>query len=257
MLPCMPLLTADDPVAFTLERPQGRSEFVLVCDHASRLIPKSLGSIGLDDTQLASHIAWDIGAAGVARQLSMALDAPLLLQSYSRLVVDCNRPPGSATSIPTRSEYVRIASNESLTTTAVTARVAEIFTPYHAAIRAVLDQRRVAGVRTLLVAIHSFTPVYLGQPRPWKIGLMYRKDLRLGRALLELLRHDSTLHAGENEPYAMSDETDYTIPVHGEARGLPHVGIEIRQDLIADNQAQQEWATRLSQLLPMAGKGIQ
>ena len=253
----MPLLTADEPVAFTMERPQGRSEFLLVCDHASRLVPHSLGSLGLDETQLASHIAWDIGAAGVAKQLSAALDATLLLQSYSRLVIDCNRPPGSATSIPTRSEYVRIAANEGLPAAEAAARVAEIFTPYHAAISTVLEQRRVAGTRTLLVAMHSFTPVYLGQARPWKIGLMYRKDRRLGRALLELLRQDNSLHAGENEPYAMTDETDYTIPAHGEARGLPHVGIEIRQDLIADTQGQQEWATRLAHLLPIAGKGIQ
>ena len=253
----MPLLTAAEPAAFTIERPQGASEFLLVCDHASRLIPQSLGSLGLDDEQLATHIAWDIGAAAVARQLSAALDATLLLQSYSRLVIDCNRPPSSATSIPTRSEHVRIAANEGLTSTDATARVAEIFTPYHAAISAILEQRRAAGTRTLLVSIHSFTPVYLGQTRPWKTGLMYRKDLRLGRALLELLREDNSLHAGENEPYAMSDDTDYTIPVHAEARGLPHVGIEIRQDLIAEMHGQQEWATRLAHLLPIAGKGIQ
>jgi predicted N-formylglutamate amidohydrolase len=252
----MPLLTADEPAAFTLERPQGRSEFVLVCDHASRLVPQSLASLGLNDTQLSTHIAWDIGAAAVAKLLSTALDAPLLLQSYSRLVIDCNRPPGSATSIPTRSEHVRIAANEGLTTDAVAARVTEIFTPYHAAISTVLDQRRAAGVRTLLVSMHSFTPVYLGQTRPWKIGLMYRKDLRLGRALLSLLREDNVLHAGENEPYAISDDTDYTIPIHGEARGLPHVGIEIRQDLITDMAGQQAWASRLAQLLPQAGKGI-
>jgi len=253
----MRILSADEPAAFTLERPKGGSDFLLVCDHASRLVPNSLRSLGLDDTQLASHVAWDIGAAGVARQLSTALDATLLLQSYSRLVIDCNRPPGSATSIPKRSEYVQIAANEGLTTADVTARVAEIFAPYHAAVSAALEQRRVAGARTLLVSIHSFTPVYLGQARPWKIGLMYRKDPRLGRALLGLLRQDVSLHAGENEPYAISDDTDYTIPVHGEARGLPHVGIEIRQDLIADMHGQQEWATRLAHLLPMAGKGIQ
>ena len=253
----MPLLATDEPAAFTVERPQGRSEFLFVCDHASSLIPKSLGSLGLEDAELASHVAWDIGAAGVAQQLSAALDATLVLQGYSRLVIDCNRPPGSATSIPTRSEYVQIAANEGLTAGDATARLAEIFTPYHAAISAVVDQRRAAGVRTLLVAIHSFTPVYLGETRPWKIGLMYRRHLRLGRALLELLREDSSLHAGENEPYAMTDATDYTIPVHGEARGLAHLGIEIRQDLIADALGQQEWATRLSQLLPVAGKGIQ
>jgi len=253
----MPLLTAAEPAAFTIERPQGASEFLLVCDHASRLIPQSLGSLGLDDEQLATHIAWDIGAAAVARQLSAALDATLLLQNYSRLVIDCNRPPGSATSIPTRSEHVRIAANEALATADAAARVAEIFTPYHAAISAILEQRLFAGTRTLLVCIHSFTPVYLGQARPWKTGLMYRKDLRLGRALLELLRQDDSLHAGENEPYAIKDDTDYTIPAHAEARGLPHVGIEIRQDLIAEIHGQQEWATRLAHLLPKAGKGIQ
>jgi predicted N-formylglutamate amidohydrolase len=251
------MISPDDPPAFTVQRPQGRSEFLLVCDHASRRIPKSLGSLGLDETQLGSHIAWDIGAADVATQLSAALDATLLLQGYSRLVIDCNRPTGSATSIPTRSEYVSIAANEGLTTADAAARVAGIFTPYHEAIGAALDLRRATGIRTLLVSVHSFTPVYLGQARPWKIGLMYRKDLRLGRALLDLLRQDSSLNAGENEPYAMSDDTDYTIPVHGEARGLPHVGIEIRQDLITDARGQQEWATRLSQLLPIAGKGIQ
>ncbi len=253
----MPLLTADEPAAFTMERPQGRSEFLLVCDHASRLLPRSLGSLGLDDTQLVSHIAWDIGAADVARRLSTALDAPLLLQSYSRLVIDCNRPPGSESSTPVRSEYVRIAANEGLTTAAKASRVAEIFAPYHAAISTVLDQRRVAGTRTLLVSVHSFTPVYLGETRPWKIGLMYRHDRRLGHALLELLRQDTILHVGENLPYAISDDTDYTIPVHGEARRLPHVGIEIRQDLIIDTLGQQEWATRLASLLPLAGKGIQ
>lgn len=256
MLPCMPLLTADEPPAFTMERPQGRSEFLLVCDHASRLVPHSLGSLGLDDTQLASHIAWDIGAAGVAKRLSTALDATLLLQSYSRLVIDCNRPPGSASSIPTQSEYVRIAANEGLTVAATAARVAEIFAPYHDAISTVLEQRRLAGTRTLLVSIHSFTPVYLGQTRPWKVGLMYRDDQRLGRALLESLRQDNSLHAGENQPYAISNDTDYTIPVHAEARRLPHVGIEIRQDLITDTHGQQEWATRLAELLPLAGKGI-
>jgi predicted N-formylglutamate amidohydrolase len=256
MLTRMPILTTDEPAAFTIERPQGRSEFLLVCDHASRLVPQSLGSLGLDDAQLASHIAWDIGAAAVAKRLSAALDATLLLQSYSRLVIDCNRPPGCASSIPTQSEYVRIAANEALTTAAQAARVAEIFTPYHAAISTVLDQRRAAGIRTLLVSMHSFTPTYLGQTRPWKIGLMYRDDRRLGRPLLEQLREDASLHAGENQPYAISNATDYTIPVHAEARQIPHVGIEIRQDLIADTHGQQEWATRLAQLLPSAGKGI-
>ena len=214
----MPLLTTNEPAALTVERSTGASDFLLVCDHASRLIPQSLGSLGLDAAQLSSHIAWDIGAAGVARQLSALLDATAILQNYSRLVIDCNRPPGSASSIPTQSEYARIAGNEGISPNAMAARTDAIFTPYHDALRALLDQRRDAGRRTLLVAVHSFTPVFLGKARPWKVGLMSRHDRRLGLALLELLRQDADLQAGDNEPYAMTDSTDYTIPVHGEAR---------------------------------------
>ena len=252
----MPLLTTNEPAALTVERPTGASDFLLVCDHASRLIPQSLGSLGLDAAQLSSHIAWDIGAAGVARRLSALLDATLILQNYSRLVIDCNRPPGSNSSIPTESEYARIAGNEGISPQAVAARTDAIFTPYHDALRTHLDQRRDAGRRTLLVAVHSFTPVYKSKARPWKVGLMSRHDRRLGLALLELLRQDADLQAGDNEPYAMTDNTDYTIPVHGEARGIAHVGIEIRQDLIADETGQQAWAERLVPLLTQAAAKV-
>ena len=137
------------------------------------------------------------------------------------------------------------------------ARVAEIFAPYHAALSGALDRRAAAGMRTVLISVHSFTPVFLRKTRPWQVGLMFRHDRRLGGALLGLLREDILLHAGENEPYAISDETDYTIPVHGEARQLAHVGIEIRQDLLSDSAGQQAWAGRRAQLLPLAAKGIQ
>lgn len=246
------LLSTNEPPALSIERPQGTADFVLACDHASRLIPQSLGSLGLDAVQLSTHIAWDIGAASVARRLSTMLDATLVLQNYSRLVIDCNRPPGSPSSIPTTSEYARITGNEALEPAAAAARVAAIFTPYHDGLRAVLEQRRAAARRTLLVAVHSFTPVYLGKARPWKVGLMYRHDRRLGQALLEKLRQDPDLPVGDNQPYAISDTTDYTLPVHGETRGLAHVGIEIRQDLIADEAGQQAWAAHLAQSLTQA-----
>jgi predicted N-formylglutamate amidohydrolase len=249
MLAWMTLLTPNDPAALTIERPQGKSDFVLVCDHASRLIPHSLGSLGLDDAHLASHVSWDIGAASVARHMSALLDATLILQNYSRLVIDCNRPPGSPTSIPVQSEYARITGNDGLAADAARERAAAIFTPYHDAVSGELDRRRDAGRRTLLVAVHSFTPVYLGKARPWQVGLMYRHDRRLGRTLLEHLRADTALCVGDNEPYAISDTTDYTLPFHGEARGIAHVGIEIRQDLVADETGQRDWATRLAQLL--------
>jgi predicted N-formylglutamate amidohydrolase len=255
MLARMPLTTSE-PAALTIDRPQGASDFLLVCDHASRSIPRSLGSLGLDDAQLSSHIAWDIGAAGVARRLSALLDATVVLQNYSRLVIDCNRPPGSTSSIPTQSEYARITGNEGLSAADANARVSAIFAPYHDGLSAVLDQRRNAGRHTLLVAVHSFTPVYLGKARPWKLGLMSRHDRRLALALLELLRRDADLQAGDNEPYAISDNTDYTIPVHGEARRLAHVGIELRQDLVADEAGQQNWAARLAPLLVQAAKKV-
>lgn len=248
----MSLLNTNEPAALTIERPRGSSDFLLACDHASRRIPQSLGSLGLDEAQLASHVAWDIGAASVARKLSGLLDATVILQNYSRLVIDCNRPPGSTSSIPTRSEYCDVAANVGLDSTAAAARVAEIFAPYHGGLSATLDRRRLAGRRTLLVAVHSFTPVYMGKPRPWSTGLMYRHDGRLGRVLLELLRQEPNLEVGDNEPYAITDNTDYTIPVHGESRGIAHVGIEIRQDLIADEAGQQEWAELLARLLPKA-----
>jgi len=250
----MSLLTPNEPAALTIERPQGISDFLLVCDHASRLIPRSLGALGLDEVQLASHVAWDIGAASVARKLSALLDATLVLQNYSRLVIDCNRPPGSPTSIPTQSEYARITGNDGLTPAAASERVAAIFAPYHAAVSALLDERRDANRRTLLVAVHSFTPVYLGKARPWHTGLMFRHDRRLGHSLLERLRADTELTVGDNEPYAISDTTDHTLPAHGESRQLAHVGIEIRQDLVADEAGQTAWAARLAQALAQAAR---
>jgi predicted N-formylglutamate amidohydrolase len=256
MLPGMSLLHPDEPAALTIERSRGTSDLLLVCDHASRLIPRSLGTLGVDEAQLATHVAWDIGAAKVARHLSALLDATVVLQNYSRLVIDCNRPPGSVTSIPTQSEYARISGNDGLSAADAAARVAAIFTPYHDAVRNILDERRAAARRTLLVAMHSFTPVYLGKARPWKVGLMSRHDRRLGLALLELLRPDADLNAGDNEPYAISDTTDYTLPVHGESRGLAYVGIEIRQDLIADEPGQVAWAARLAPLLTQAAGKI-
>lgn len=253
----MPLLNTDEPEALTLERTHDGSDFLLACDHASNRIPRSLGSLGLSAAQLASHAAWDIGAAGVARRLAELLNATVALQNYSRLVIDCNRPPGSASSIAVRSEYLQIAANEGLTPGAVAERVNAIFRPYHDGLSAVLDRRGRAGRQTLLVAMHSFTPVYHGQPRPWHVGLMFRRDRRLGQALLELLRREPELQVGDQEPYAITDDTDYTIPVHAEARQLAHVGIEIRQDLIADQGGQQAWAARLAPLLTRAASACE
>jgi predicted N-formylglutamate amidohydrolase len=226
----------------------GRSPYLLTCDHYGRLIPKVLGDLGLTEGELTRHIAWDIGIAGVAETLSRHLDAHLIAQNYSRLVIDCNRPPHAASSIPRISEATTIPGNEGLAGEAAAIRRREIFDPYHRRIDAIIDQRLRDRMPTVLVALHSFTPVYAGIARPWHIGTLYHRDTRLPPLLLKLLRSEPDLVVGDNEPYAVSDETDYTIPVHGEARGLICTGIEIRQDLIQDQDGQHQWAERLARI---------
>src|ERR1700731_1642264 len=227
---------------------QGRSPFLLTSDHYGRLIPLALGDLGLETSELTRHIAWDIGIAGVAEALSDHLGAHLVAQRYSRLVIDCNRPPGAPSSIPRISEATVIPGNEGLARDTAEARREAIFDPYHRRIAEVIDRRLRDGVPTVLVSLHSFTPVYAGIARPWHIGTLYHRDTRLPPLLLKLLRSEADLVVGDNEPYAVSDETDYTIPVHGEARGLMNTGIEIRQDLIADQAGEREWADRLARI---------
>jgi len=248
------LLTADEPPAASLREPAGASPFLVVCDHASRRIPRALGSLGLTEAQLSSHIGWDIGAAAVAGLLASALDASLAMQNYSRLVIDCNRAPGTAGSIPLLSDSVRIARNAGLDAAETQARVSEIFDRYHDAVGAILDRRQARQRDTVLVSVHSFTPRLDGTSRPWQIGVMYRHDARLAHALLPLLRQEYP-QVGDNEPYAL-DDTDYTIPWHGERRGLPHVALELRQDLIADRPAQLHWSRRLAALLALAATHV-
>lgn len=246
------LLEADEPEPVAVVRPEGRSPVLLACDHAGRRVPRRLGRLGLPEAEFERHIAWDIGAAAVSRQLSEALDATLVEQRYSRLVVDCNRPPEVENAVPLVSEVTTIPGNYGLDAAARQARIAEIFEPYHAAIAAEIDRRAAAGRPTALLAMHSFTPVYRGEARPWAIGTLYGRDGRLARELFELLVAQGRFKVGDNEPYSVSDETDYTIPVHGEARGLVHVGIEIRQDLVSDAQGQAAWAALLARVLPLA-----
>jgi predicted N-formylglutamate amidohydrolase len=242
------LLSPDEPPAFSVENRNGASPFVLTCDHASRRIPITLGSLGLTAAQLSSHIAWDIGAAGVARRLAQRLDAPLILQNYSRLVIDCNRPTSSSESIAIQSDGSFIAGNDRLDAAAADARRRAIFDPYHDELRSILEQRTHGNRRVILVAVHSFTPMFQGRARPWHIGLMYR-DERLAAPLLTILRQTAQLLVGDNEPYAIEDGVDYSIPHHCESRGIPHAGLEIRQDLIADDAGQELWANLLHDAL--------
>jgi predicted N-formylglutamate amidohydrolase len=246
------LLAADEPPAVQEERRQGRSTFIIVVDHASRRIPRRLGDLGLPPSELQRHIAWDIGALGVARKVAAALDAPLVAQNYSRLVIDCNRDPSVATSIPTVGEFVEIPGNVGLSDDAVAARRAEIFWPYHHHLRALLDERQAAGRPTILIAQHSMTDVFKGVRREMHAAVLYNRDRRFAGLVFDALRREEDLIVGDNEPYFVSDATDYSIPVHAEARGLPYVEIEIRQDLIGDEAGQAEWAGRITKALQAA-----
>ena len=246
------LLAPDEPSPVRILRPEGASDFVLAADHAGRLIPRALGDLGLGEAERGRHIAWDIGIAGVTEAMSGLLDAAAVLQTYSRLVIDCNRAPGHPTSIPPLSELTTIPGNASLSPENRAARQQAIFDPYHAAITRLLDRRRDAGRHTILVAMHSFTPVFKGVARQVEIGVLYHHETRLSRLMLKLLRAEGGLVVGANEPYAITDDSDYTAPVHGESRGLEHVEIEIRQDLIAEPAGQQVWAARMAQVLTVA-----
>jgi predicted N-formylglutamate amidohydrolase len=246
------LLAADEPAALFELRRGGSSPFVIAVDHAGRRIPKRLGSLGLSSADLERHIAWDIGALGVAERVSSALDAPLVAQNYSRLVIDCNRSPEVATSIVAVSESTGIPGNAALSAAELEARRREIFEPYHEHLRTLLDERAASGKRTVLVAQHSMTDVFKGARREMHAAILYNRERRFARYMLEALRREPGLVVAENRPYVLSDATDYTVPYHAEARGLPCVEIEIRQDLIRDEAGQAKWAQRIGASLQEA-----
>ena len=250
------LLAPDEPPSFSQWRPQGSSNFVVVVDHASRRIPRKLGDLGVPASELQRHIAWDIGCLGVAQRVAAALDAPLIAQNYSRLVIDCNRDPNVDSSIPKLSEWTTIPGNLELSAAQISARRTEIFDPYHACVRALLEARLAAGRPTILVAQHSMTHSYKDVRRAMHAAILYNRDRRFAGLMLDMLRREPGLVVGDNDPYFVSDETDYTIPRHGEARGLPHVEIEIRQDLIGDEAGQADWAQRITRALQDAERAF-
>jgi predicted N-formylglutamate amidohydrolase len=239
------LLGPGDPPAFEIVNHAGAGRAVLICDHAGRTIPAALGSLGLDQAALWRHIAWDIGIADVTRALARLLDAPAVLAGYSRLVIDCNRRLDDPTSIAQESDGVRVPGNCGLTAADRAARADACFHPYHRAVARLIDGRLKAGLVPAVISMHSFTPVMNGFERPWHVGILWNRDPRLPVPLLERLARESGIHVGDNEPYTGRDEHGYSIYVHGEDLGLPHVLIELRQDLIDTRHGAEDWAGRL------------
>jgi len=250
------LLADDEPAPVDIIRKDSESRFFLVCEHAGKLMPRRLDHLGLPEPERVRHIAWDIGAGGMSRTMAARLDATLVSQRYSRLVIDCNRSPAVASAMPELSESTTIPGNLAISPAEREARITEIFTPFHGTVGALLDERAAAGRETVLVTLHSFTPVFKGVSRPWQMGVLYNRDPRLGQALLALLEHESDLCVGDNQPYRVDDLSDYTIPVHGEQRGIVHVEIEVRQDLLASEAGQRRWGERLAHWVAQASRRI-
>lgn len=231
-----------------IERLDGSSPYVLVCDHASNFVPAEFGTLGLDPTELDRHIAWDPGALPVARGLSAALDATLIHSGVSRLVIDCNRPVDAPDLFWTVSETTVIPGNQNLNEAASARRIALAYAPFHDAIERTVEDRLAAGRETWLVSIHSFTPVYKGVARPWHIGIIHDADERLSSPLMKRLSEIAGVTVGDNEPYSPRDRVYFTLEKHARARGLPCAMIEIRNDDIADGTGQRIWAERLASI---------
>lgn len=248
--PDAPLLTAADPPLVTVANPQGRSPFLFIGDHAGNVIPSRLGTLGVAPADLARHIGWDIGVAALGARLAEAMDAVFIRQTYSRLVIDCNRRPDAADAMPPVSDGTVIPGNTDLSPEACAERIAAVHEPYQQAIGAEIARRRANGRATVVIALHSFTPALAGgAPRPWHIGVLHDGgDAGFARRLLDLLGRDGSLVVGDNEPYRM-DTIDYTVPRHCYADRVPYAELEVRQDLIGTTDGQRHWATLLADVL--------
>ena len=230
-------------------RPLGSSPFVLICDHASNRVPDELNQLGLPSAELARHIAWDIGAAGVTEALSEIFDAPAILCNTSRLVIDCNRQLNVHDLIPEVSDGTAIPGNAHLTETAKAQRIERFFRPYHNAIESVLMEREKRRDAPIVVSIHSMNASLAGKNRPWQIALSSFLDRSLADPLLAILRQDGDIVVGDNEPYDLDPKVDYSVPQHAISRGLQHLQVEFRNDMIADRNAQYQWALRFADAL--------
>ena len=243
-----------DPTVPRILRPRGAGPIVLFCDHASNTIPEELHGLGLTASDLARHIAWDIGAACVATVLSEIFDAPAILCNTSRLVIDGNRHLDASELIPELSDGTIIPGNLYLSEEARANRIKRWFVPYHDSVESVLLEREARGVPSTVVSIHSMTASLAGIARPWKIALSSHLDRRLADPLLAALRGPGDILVGDNQPYALEPDVDYSIPFHALRRGLRHVQVEFRQDEIADTVSQRQWALRFAQALKQSSQ---
>ena len=243
------MLSANDPPAVWHENGDGRKPVLLICDHASNRLPVGLNGLGVGKSIFEQHVGWDIGAAELTRGLARRLDAPAVLSGYSRLVIDCNRPLGNPASIPPVSGGHAIPGNQNVDAKAAIARAEACFWPYHQAIEQAIEEYLVRGVVPAVISIHSFTPYLDGVGRRWQVGILWDQDSRLPHPVMAKLSEDPDIVVGDNEPYSANNPPAYSIPVHALARGLPHILLEIRQDLIDSAGGVIAWIERIARAL--------
>ncbi len=242
------LLSPNEPSPFVILNPDSVVPLLLVCDHASNRFPQSLGSMGLDYLDRVSHMTLDIGAGAIAESLADKLGATALLCQYSRLVVDCNRELSDNSMFLENSEGINIPGNQNLQINEKERRVSEIYWPYHNAIESQIYRLRAQGINPVIISIHSFTPVMNGEDREWEMGVLWDKDQITAEFFLNKLM-DAGFLVGNNEPYSGKAPEDFTIDYHAESIGLPHVGIEIRQDLINHDEGVERITDTLQEVI--------
>lgn len=245
---CPDVLAGDDPEAVLILNPAGTRAVLLIADHAGNAVPAAMNGLGIEEEDLLRHIAWDPGAAMVATELSKRWSAAAVLSRYSRLIVDPNRPLGDASSMPQVSDNTVVPANQALTDDERQRRAALFYWPYHLAISEQIARLRRIGPGPLLVSLHSFTPNFDDEDRPWHIGVMSAADRRLGDGLIAGLSEATNLVIGDNQPYS-GVEYGYTLKVQAGSQGLASVQIEMRQDLLADDAAVLGWVDVLDQAL--------
>ena len=243
------LIGAEDPQPFELVNPAGKTQIVICSDHASNVVPKSLGTLGLDPSEFDRHIAVDIGAADVARRLAQTFDAPAILAGYSRLVIDYNRPLDDHTSVRVISDGTVIPGNRRLTSNELDARANAFFWPYHGAIAAAIAERRDGKRCPVVLSIHSYTGEMNGVNRPWQLGVLSGWDRRIADPLLRGLQERGGITIGDNEPYSGLDLYGYTIETHALPASLPNVLLEFRQDEIDSIEKAHAWADKVAEVL--------
>jgi predicted N-formylglutamate amidohydrolase len=248
LVPPLPTQDTDDPAPFAIIEGDAGGGILILCDHAENRIPPEYGNLGLSEPELARHIAYDPGAAMVARHLAMRLGAPAVLSRFSRLLIDPNRGEDDPTLIMRLSDGTGIPGNAAVDAEERARRISRYHAPYHAAVDAAIGQALALGRPPMLVSIHSFTPVWRGRARPWHAGILWDRDDRLAAAMIVALRADPEIVTGDNEPYSGALAND-TMSRHGTARGLAHALVEIRQDLIGEEAGAVEWADRLATIL--------